>query len=455
MTSSNEHVDPPELSVTELDAALARDPLDVALHRLMFEKRHEQGDELAALAHMIAAKAIEAYQTDRQAVWQLYMVATGYFMKGDYAVAQRWYQLVLTLDPDIAAVYQNLVVIHGHFGRHEEAELCRARAYQMQRVFIDPIINPVRQLLILCVGRTKGNIPFDVLLSAETSQRIKYIVDYAEDAEDTRLPPYDLVFNAIGEPDVAAPLADRLGRFLEVCQKPVLNHPSAVAGTQRHLLPQLLAGIDHVKVAPCCRIEATNLDTEQLSALLFEKNIRFPVLVRPTESHGGQGLVYCTNRAAILAQLSVGQGAHYLTSFIDFQSADGYFRKYRIIFVDKQPYAYHLAISTEWMVHYYTADMLKNDWKIAEERQFLQNTANVLGQKAMAAIVEIGHRLNLDYAGIDFTILPDGRLFVFEANATMLVHRVNHEGVLAHKNAYIQAIADAFENMLQRFEQVN
>ena len=74
----------------------------------MFDRRHAQGDELAALAHMIAARAIEAYNTskDTEAAWQLYMVATGYFMKNDYAIAERWYQLVLMLDPNIAAVYQ-------------------------------------------------------------------------------------------------------------------------------------------------------------------------------------------------------------------------------------------------------------------------------------------------------------------------------------------------------------
>jgi len=96
--------------------------------------------------------------------------------------------------------------------------------------------------------------------------------------------------------------------------------------------------------------------------------------------------------------------------------------------------------------------MLNNPWKIEEEHLFLQDPAKVLGEKGMSAIVQIGQRLNLDYAGIDFTILPDGQLFIFEANATMLVHRVNSEGVLAHKNAYILKIADAFERMQQRFD---
>jgi len=434
------------LTVAELNTAVHLDPLNAALHHMLFARQHEQNDELAALAHMIAAKAIEAGHNP-QSARDLYLVATGYFMKGDYRIAENWYRLVLMLDDSVAAAYQNMVVIHAHFGRHEEAEICRARAYGLQRIFVDPILHPVRQLLILCAGRTSGNIPYDVLLSAEKSQRIKYIIDYATDLEDTQLPPYDLVFNAIGEPDVAAPLMPRLAHFLTNCDRPVMNHPAAVARTRRHLLPELMAGIPNVQVAACCRIEPGALDREALAQILAHSQISFPVLLRPTESHGGTGLVKCDDLEALLAHRQRIVSACYISSFIDFVSSDGYYRKYRIVYVDRQPYPYHLGISSQWMVHYYTAQMEENPWKIAEELRFLQDTSGVFGQETMTAIRRIGAVLDLDYAGIDFTIMPDGRILIFEANATMLVHRVNQEGVLAHKNAFVQTIADAFEAM--------
>jgi len=458
------------MTLAELNAAVHSQPLDVALHRMLFTRCHEAGDELAALAHLIAARAIESCQVQTglqtgfptssqrnteqqsQSALDLYMVATGYFMKGDYAIAERWYDLVLMLDPNIAAVYQNMVVIHSHFGRPELAEACRSRAYRMQRVFIDPIQHPARQLLILCVGRTMGNIPYEVLLSAEKSQRIKYIIDYADDIEDTLLPAYDLVFNAIGEPDVAAPLAARLSRFLQVCQRPILNHPAQVARTARHLLPQLMAGLDNVQVAGCVRIENQNLTLDQLHQILLEAHVQFPVLLRPLESHGGRGLEQVSDLASLHAQLQTVQSGCYVCSFVSLKDLDGYYRKYRIIYVDRQPFAYHLAISSQWMVHYYTAEMLEHPWKIAQEQLFLQDPCSVLGERAMTAIHEIGQRLDLDYAGIDFTVTPDGQVFIFEANATMLVHRVSAEGPLAHKNSYVQRIADAFETLQQRFE---
>ena len=66
----------------------------------------------------------------------------------------------------------------------------------------------------------------------------------------------------------------------------------------------------------------------------------------------------------------------------------------------------------------------------------------------MAAIARIGQALDLDYCGVDFGVLADGRVLVFEANATMLVHPEKPDGPLAHKNPAIARIFDAFRAML-------
>ncbi len=68
----------------------------------------------------------------------------------------------------------------------------------------------------------------------------------------------------------------------------------------------------------------------------------------------------------------------------------------------------------------------------------------------MEALRAIGQRLDLDYGGIDFTLLPDGQVFVFEANATMLAHYERNTGPLAHKNAFVRSIVAAFERLMTR-----
>lgn len=102
------------------------------------------------------------------------------------------------------------------------------------------------------------------------------------------------------------------------------------------------------------------------------------------------------------------------------------------------------------MVHYFSADMLAASWKSAEEQRFLDDPAAVLGRRAMDAIAAVARRVDLDYAGVDCTLLPDGRVFIFEANASMLVHYEPAGSLFAYKNAHVQRIVDAFQRMLER-----
>jgi hypothetical protein len=89
-------------------------------------------------------------------------------------------------------------------------------------------------------------------------------------------------------------------------------------------------------------------------------------------------------------------------------------------------------------------------WKLEEERRFLECPQDAIGAAAMAAIAAIGARMNLDYAGVDFSLLRDGRVLVFEANPVMFVHPVDEDGVLGFKSPHIARILAAFEVMLSR-----
>jgi hypothetical protein len=435
-----------------LEPALVEASHDPAQHRAAAERRRRAGDELAALAHLVAAHTLDTpFQTPAgRAVDELCQVATGYFMLGDHASATCWYELVLSLNPNAASALQNLAAIHAEAGRTAQAEQARQRAYALQRVFVEPVRRPVRQLLILYAGRSAGNVALETLLSGATSTRIKYVIDYATQAEDAQLPPFDLVFNAIGEPDVAATLAERVEHFALRCGRPVLNPPHAIGRTQRHRLAMLLAGIEDVVVPGCARLESPLADRVALAAALDRDGVTLPALLRPAATHGGQGLELSVSVDAILGRLQDVGGVHYATSYVDSRCSDGHYRKYRMVYVDRVALPYHLAISPRWMVHYFSSEMARNGWKIEEEARFLRDPRSALGDRALAAIAAIGRRIDLDFAGIDFTVLPDGRLLVFEANATMLVHRERDSGALAHKNAYVQRIADAFDRLLER-----
>ncbi|PPQ26514.1 ATP-grasp domain-containing protein [Rhodopila globiformis] len=137
----------------------------------------------------------------------------------------------------------------------------------------------------------------------------------------------------------------------------------------------------------------------------------------------------------------------YVTAFIDYRPPDGWFRKYRFIFVDGCPYPYHLAISRDWLVHYWTAGMAGDRARQAEEQRFLADPEAELGTSGVTALRAIAARMALDFGGIDFGMMPDGRIVVFEANATMLVHPelAPH---FAYRNHAVTAIQQAFRTML-------
>jgi tetratricopeptide (TPR) repeat protein len=442
-------------SVQTLTQMIDADPLNRALHGELIDAMRVAGDETAMMAHRIAVATFDEIvgtSTDPslQAI-PLYNVATVFYMRSRYDEARRWYQHALKVHPELAIAHQNLAATLDQLGRTGDANRHRSRAYSLQRVFIEPVPAPQRTLLILCSGKAQGNIPFDTLLSSNAATRIKYAIDCASNDEDAQLPAYDLVFNAIGEPDIALPLmheiAPRIAQLTQRCGRTVLNAPQRIAQTPRHRMAELLAGIDDAVVPPCMRIEAAPRDAAALADQLAACGITLPVLMRPLATHGGEGLVLHTDLNALFASIRKLAAPCYVTQYQDFRRADGHYRKYRMVFVDREPFAYHLAISRHWLVHYVSADMPAWPWKLAEEKRFLDDARSALGERAMDAIAAIGRRLDLDYGGIDFSVLPDGRVLVFEVNATMLVHKESEDGVLAHKNPFVQRIVDAFEQM--------
>lgn len=373
----------------------------------------------------------------------LFNLGTTYFIKKDFEQAKTWYRASLAINPDQVEAHQNLAAIFLDAGKLDEAQQHRDFAYRKQAIFIDTAPNPAITVLVLWAAG-KGNIPIDYLLPRKSVTRIVWMMEYATEEQARTLPHYDLVFNAIGDPDATGPTSGPVEVFLKSCSKPVLNFPAAIERTARDKTRALFEPIANVVVPVTERIDPNNIKAH----LLALPDVQFPMIVRPSGSHGGDHLVKLESAQDVRDLVTFNAAAYFATSYYDYRSSDDYYRKYRIVFIDRRPYAYHLAISKQWLVHYETADMLGEAWKLREEERFLENPVEVIGQAAMAAIEAIGHTLDLDYCGVDFSILPDGRVLVFEANATMLIHPEHEDSVLAYKNPYVQRIFEAFNALV-------
>ncbi|MBV8632983.1 MAG: hypothetical protein JO002_00690 [Burkholderiaceae bacterium] len=360
------------------------------------------------------------------------------------APAERWYRACLRMAPGMVAAHQNLASIMELDGRQEYARHHRDQAYGRQAMFTDECEGAELTMLILCTAAT-GNVPFEWLLPQTRYRRIRWVMEYASEEHFAALPEYDCVFNAIGDVDVAAATAPAVQRLLALNTRPVFNLPQAVALTSREAIAGLLDGIAGV-VAPKAFYLAHACGPGELAQHLREQGMAAPLLIRPRASHGGKNLALYQSETE-LARASCGAGSH-ACAFHDARSADGHWRKYRVVFVGGKPYPYHLAIADNWLVHYRSADMLSQQWKRDEEKRFLRHPAAVLGWGAMQALRRIARSVDLDFWGIDFSLLEDGRLLVFEANATMLVHREEFHPELAYRNPFVDRILAAVAQLV-------
>jgi len=239
---------------------------------------------------------------------------------------------------------------------------------------------------------------------------------------------------------VAADLVDRFGL-------PTLNDPRKIQRTTRDAVAGLLDGIPGSRIPKASRLKAgADRSPAALEALPFS----FPVLARPVGTHGGDDFEKIEDRAALASFLSQsGDHDHYLIEYIDYRSGDGYFRKYRFIFVDGEILPYHLCIGGDWKLHHITTDMADQKWMRQEEEAFLNDPTTVFNLAHYQALQTIRERIGLEYCGIDCALDASGNLVVFEANASMLVHARNEE--FPYKMPAVRRIKLAFEAMLRRF----
>jgi hypothetical protein len=353
--------------------------------------------------------------------------------QGEAAAAEAASRAALRLAPGLAVAHRNLAAL---LEARDPVAAVRHRdlGFAGHSLEITEAVAPRRRVLVIA-ATGDGNIPLGHLLASRHNTVLRWYAAYATADQDRALPPYDLILNAIGDADRLPVLPAAAARLLAAPPRPLLNPPERVARTARDALPALLAGIPGLLVPP----------TRRNGPTLRNGAVPLPALVRPIGAHGGQGVRLVHTEDALAAALAAGPA--YATTCIDCRDPDGFWRKYRVIFVDRVPYAYHLAIAPRWLVHYWTAGMEADPARRAEEARFLADPRAVLGATAWAALEAVGARLDLAFAGIDFGRLADGTLVLFEANATMLVHPETAPD-FAYRNPAVAHILAAFERML-------
>jgi glutathione synthase/RimK-type ligase-like ATP-grasp enzyme len=216
----------------------------------------------------------------------------------------------------------------------------------------------------------------------------------------------------------------------------------------------LLDGIDGLEIpatAGVSRAQLLDLSRSAKAPLELAADLAFPAVVRPRGSHAGAGLARINDRAALENYLGVQQAQEFFISrFVDYSGGDGLYRKCRIIFVDGQPYACHMAIVDRWDVWYLNAGMSLSADKRREEETFMRAFDSDFARRHRTALSGIAARIGLDYFAVDCAETRSGSLLVFEADNTAIVHDMDAADLFGYKLPQLQKIFDAFATMLER-----
>ena len=271
------------------------------------------------------------------------------------------------------------------------------------------------------------------------------------------LPDHDVVFNAIGDADVRDEALAMAEQILAATTAPVLNAPSAVRLTSRAQNAARLRLLPGVRTAHTLCVQRDELSQDSLPDLLERNGLCMPILLRAPGFHMGQNCLRLDRAEDLPAMLAQLPGDELLlVEHLPTRSTDGWCRKYRVLFLDGQMYPVHLAISSHWKVHYFSAEMAANAAHRLEDARFLAAMDEVLGSAVLTALQRIQRALGLDYGGIDFGLDAHGaphdapRILLFEANANMAVLRPPEDPLWDYRRPAVDCIFAAFHAMLRQ-----
>lgn len=254
------------------------------------------------------------------------------------------------------------------------------------------------------------------------------------------------VFNMITDPELNPIVLEHARRFLKPFKGRILNRPEAVQACTRDGVAKRLAGIEGLIVPRVVRFPGR----PKLALVAIEKaGLPMPAILRRTGHHDGRIEGLFEGRDRMLARLHPAH-EYFLTEFIDSRSPDAFYHKIRIFFLGGQGVIRHRLLSDRWNVH--APDRLRilvdQPQAIEEERRLVEGGIEALPPAARRALAEIRARMPLDFFGIDFAIMPDGRVLLFEANATMMFFPVSDDPRFAYGATALARGRAAFAAMM-------
>ncbi|MCC6508445.1 MAG: RimK family alpha-L-glutamate ligase [Pirellulaceae bacterium] len=365
----------------------------------------------------------------------------------------------ITRDPDDAAAILDMSTILQIRGHAKLAAEMQWQALSMRQHYTlsshpqsaSKQSASMRLLAIMSPGDIMANTPVEFLVE-DSDIALEYLYLGRGLPAPEQLPSHDLAFLAVCESQANQELLAHLSDVKPHWPTPWINSPSAIARLTRDGVPTLLWRIPNVMVSDTQRMARE--EVEGLVHFAQYPSDLFPIIARPVDSHAGFGLQKLTDAVDITNYLRDHDDREfYVAPFIDYRSQDGKYRKFRIVVLDGQPMAAHMAVSERWMVHYLNADMLSNAEHRAEEAHFMTTFEDDFAVRHRPALTMIDQRLGLDYYSIDCAETRSGQLIVFEIDNGAVVHSMDPVDIFPYKLPQMQKVFAAFRRLLNKHRQ--
>ncbi|MBT4619445.1 MAG: hypothetical protein HOB98_23730 [Gammaproteobacteria bacterium] len=266
-------------------------------------------------------------------------------------------------------------------------------------------------------------------------------------------PPFRLLINNIAVPER---MGDALKVLIEFLKKypdvPVINHPATVRMSTRENNYRRFSELDGIIFPQTFGFSFDGNAMEEILDRIENEGIEFPMILRPDNSHTGEGVALVEDKACFRAQLdTMGSGSYYAIAYYNLADKNGLYNKIRTFCIDGEYYPVANLHHDDWNVHSgnrYRV-MNKDTYLQDKEKAYLTDMTSYVGRDNMERLERIREIMDLDFFGIDFTILPDGQLLIFECNAAMR-HNFDHIESFPYTEPTLRNITDAFNTMVHR-----
>ena len=179
-----------------------------------------------------------------------------------------------------------------------------------------------------------------LLLDRVPHHRLHVTRNYFRQGRQADLTGYRTLVNLITEAEQNTKVLENLRKLLRGVPGRVINKPEAVLRTTRDQVARLLTGIPGLIVPKAVRLDGSKAS---IAARTIEKaGIVPPIILRQAGTHTGHIVGLFDSVDAAVAAL--GPGEHVATQFVDFASADGHYRKFRVYFIGAHLILRHMIV---------------------------------------------------------------------------------------------------------------